>query len=136
VQGLAPDRVTPHSRAWTVAAVVWVLVIIVFGVVPTHQTLAATVGNEENSVASLGHFVEYAVLAFLLARVFGGGRIGVRPFVLAAVAAVALGWAIELVQLPLTYRDFQVSDGLVDMAGAAVGLAVFSLAVVWRSRRA
>ena len=44
--------------------------------------------------------------------------------------AAALGGAIELVQGPLSYRDAQVADFLVDVAGAAAGLAVFSAAGV------
>jgi VanZ family protein len=135
MQDLAPRGLTPVRRVWALAAAAWALAIVVFGVIPTHEALAATVGNEESLVASLGHFAEYAVFAVLLAMALGGRRIAVRPFALAATLAVALGWGIELVQRPLPYRDFQVSDGIVDMAGVAAGLAAFSAVVLWGERR-
>ena len=109
--------------------------IVVFGVIPTHEALAATAGSNESLAASLGHFVEYAILAFVLAVAFGGWRVEVRSLALAALVAVALGWMIEVVQLPLPYRDFQVSDGIVDVAGVAAGLALFSVAALWRGAR-
>jgi VanZ family protein len=123
----------PHG--WALAAALWALAIVVFGVIPTHETLAATVGRHENSVASLAHFLEYAVFAFLLAVALGGWRVRASTLTAAAVLAVGLGWVIELVQLPLPYRDFQVSDGVTDMAGVAAGLAVFSGLVLWREAR-
>jgi VanZ family protein len=109
--------------------------IVVFGVVPTHETLQATVGPRENLVASLGHFFEYAALAFALAVAFGGWRVEARALVLSASAAVALGWAMEVVQLCLPYRDFQAADGVVDMAGVAVGLLLFSVAARYAGER-
>lgn len=122
-------------RPWVAAAVVWALVVLAFGVIPTHETLQATVGAREDSVASAGHFVEYAVLAFVLAVAIDGWRLSLRALVGAALVAVALGWAIEVVQLSLSYRDFQVADGVVDMAGAAAGLALFSGVAAWRAAR-
>ena len=116
------------SRGWIAAAAVLALVILVVGVLPTHPVLAATTGSSENLVASLGHFVEYAILAFVLAVAVDGWRLSLRAVVWSAVLTVGLGWLIEVLQAPLPYRDFQVADGLVDMAGVAVGLAVFSVA--------
>lgn len=123
----------PH--AWRLVAAGWALVIVVFGVVPTHEALEATVGTRENLVTSLGHFVEYAVLAFALAVAFGGWRVEARALALAGTLAAALGWAMEVVQLPLPYRDFQPGDGFVDMAGAATGLLVFSVVAPWVGER-
>lgn len=123
-------------RGWQMVAAGLALGIVVFGVVPTHETLEATVGSLENLVASLGHFVEYAAFAFALAVAFGGWRVEARALVLAGALAAALGWAMEAAQVPLAYRDFQASDGLVDMAGAAAGLLVFSVVALWvRERR-
>lgn len=114
-------------RLWQVVAAAWALVIVLTGVVPTHEALEATVGSREDLVASLGHFGEYAVLAFALAAAFGGWRVEARALALAGGVSIALGWAMEVVQLSLPYRDFQVTDGLVDTAGAVAGLLVFSV---------
>ena len=55
--------------------------------------------------------------------------------VTALALAAVLGGAIEVIQGPLSYRDAQVADFLVDVAGAAVGLAVLSaVALGMRSR--
>ncbi len=123
------------SRGWILAAALWALVIVVAGVLPTHPVLAATAGDSENLVASLGHFVEYAILAFVLAVAVDGWRLSLRAVVWSAVPAVALGWMIEVLQAPLPYRDFQLADGLVDAAGVVAGLAVFSVAARARAPR-
>ena len=123
------------SRGWILAALLWTLAIVILGVLPTHPVLAATTGNSENSVAWLGHFVEYAILAFILAVAADGWRLSVRALVCSALPAVALGWTIEALQAPLPYRDFQVADGFVDVAGVAAGLAIFSVAARARASR-
>ena len=123
----------PH--AWKLIAALWTAVIVLFGVIPTHEALAATAGARENLVASLGHYFEYAFLAFALAVAFGGWRVEARALALSAALAIALGWLIEVVQLPLPYRDFQVSDGLVDVAGVVTGLVAFSVVSLWRGTR-
>ena len=123
------------SRGWVLAAAVLALGILVVGVLPTHPVLAATTGSSEDLVASLGHFVEYAILAFVLAVAVDGWRLSLRAVVWSAVPAVGLGWLIEVLQAPLPYRDFQVADGLVDVAGVAAGLAVFSVVARARASR-
>ena len=120
----------PH--AWKLIAALWAAVIVLFGVIPTHEALAATAGVRENLVASLGHYFEYAFFAFALAVAFGGWKVEARALALSAGIAVALGWLIEVVQLPLPYRDFQVSDGFVDVAGVATGLVAISVVALWR----
>lgn len=123
-------------RTWRIAALVCVVLIVIGAVTPTHGVLAATVGPLEDLVATTAHFVEYAVLAFVLAVALDGWRVSARALVWSGVLSVGLGWAMELVQAPLPYRDFQVSDGLTDVSGAAVGLALFSaVAGAWGRRR-
>lgn len=124
------------ARGWRFAAVAWALVIVSFGVVPTHAALQAVAGDGESAAATAGHFAEYALLAFLLAGALGGWRRDVRSALLGGVLAVGLGIAIELVQAPLPYRDCQLSDVAVNAAGAALGLALFSVAAPARRDRA
>ena len=118
----AADAGTARLAAWRPSS--WALVIVVFGVLPTHEARARHGrGREDDSVTAAGHFVEYAVLAFVLAVAFDGWRLSRRAVAGARRRSPSrLGVVIELVQLPLPYRDFQVERRLVDMAGAAAGL--------------
>ena len=121
------------SRGWRVAAVVWTAVIVVFGVLPTQGVVHVIAEGRDDLLTSAGHFASYAVLALVLAVALDDWRLSRRAVLGAAALAVALGVAIELVQAPLPYRDCQLGDALVNAAGAALGLAVFS--AVARARR-
>ncbi len=116
---------TASPRAWKAAAVAWAAVILVSGLLPTQGAVEAISGGRDDAVTTAGHFAAYVLLGFLLGAALDGGR-GSSGRLLAGFAlAAALGGLIELVQAPLPYRGAQVSDFIVDMAGAAVGLAVF-----------
>jgi VanZ family protein len=118
--------VTTASPLWRVAAVVWAAAILVSGLVPTRSTVQAISGGHDALTTTVGHFIAYAVLGFLLGVALGGWRVDLGRMALGLALAAALGGAIELVQGPLSYRDAQVADFLVDVAGAALGLVVFS----------
>ena len=123
------------SRGWRVAAVAWAAAIVVFGVLPTQGAVHVIAKGLDDLLTSAGHFASYAVLAFVLAVARDDWRVSRRAVLGAAAVAVSLGVAIELVQAPLPYRDCQVGDALVDVAGAALGLAVFSAVARERGRR-
>jgi VanZ family protein len=123
------------SRAWRVAAVAWAAAIVVFGVLPTQGAVHALSGGWDDLSTAAGHFAAYALLAFVLAVALDDWRLSPRALLGAAAIAVGLGVAIELVQAPLPYRDCQRGDALVDAAGAALGLAAFSVAARARARR-
>jgi VanZ family protein len=112
--------------------------IVVFGVLPTQgvvHAIAEGAEGRDDLLTSAGHFASYALLAFVLAVALDDWRLSRRAVLGAAVLAVSLGVAIELVQAPLPYRDCQLGDALVDAAGAALGLAVFSAVARARARR-
>lgn len=117
---------TPASRRWRVAAAVWAAVIFVSGMLPTQTTVDAVSGGHDWATTTAAHFVIYVVLGFLLAVAAGGWRVRRRSLLIALLLAAALGGAIELVQGPLPYRDTQLDDFVVDVAGAVVGIAVFT----------
>jgi VanZ family protein len=127
------------ARGWA-AAGVWAVVIVVFGVVPTQRLVEAAAPDHQVASTLGGHFVEYAVLAALIA-VAAKDRFGrKRGAALALTLAASLGVAIEVVQAFLPYRDCQAVDVLVNMVAAAFGVALFSaFSTFWgrrRSRRA
>ncbi len=124
------------ARTWRVAAVVWAAAIVALGVVPIQGVVHAVAEGKrgEDLLTSAGHFASYALLALLLAVALDDWRLSRRAVLGAAALAVGLGVALELVQAPLPYRDCQLGDALFDAAGAALGLAIFSVAARARVR--
>jgi VanZ family protein len=123
------------SLRWRVAAAIWAAIIFVSGVVPTQSTVTAVSNGHDVEFTTAAHFAVYAVLGFLLGVAVSGWTLDTRGMVIALALAAALGGAIELIQGPLSYRDAQVADFLVDVAGAALGLAMFSAAAWGRRSR-
>jgi VanZ family protein len=117
------------------AAVVWALVIVAFGIVPVQPLINATAPDQEVASTVAGHFVEYFVLAALIAAAWGGRSGKARAAAIALTLAVGLGAVIELMQAFLPYRDCQAIDVLVNAAGAACGVAVFTVVSVVVARR-
>jgi len=117
--------VTGTTR-WRIAAAIWAAFIFISGVVPTQGLVAAVSEGHDDAFTTAAHFAVYVGLGFMLAVALGGWTVSPRRLLLALVLAAALGGAIELVQGPLPYRDTQLSDFLMDVAGAAVGLVAFS----------
>jgi VanZ family protein len=113
-------------------ALAWAVIVLAFAVVPTHAVLSATVGGQEDLTTRIGHFAEFAVLAWLLAG-WASGRVenGWRAAALAWTTAVAYGAVIEVLQMPLSYRSAQWSDLATDAAGAAVGVLAFRCGLGW-----
>lgn len=123
------------SRRWLRFAVVWAFAILAFGVLPTQAIVdAATPGRETESTLA-GHFLEYAVLGALLGLALGAtttGPAGAKRALTTMLLCASLGFVVELAQGPLPYRDFQATDILVNVLGAAVGLAVArTIAPAW-----
>jgi len=127
--------VTPSLRGWRVAAAVWAGVILATGILPTQGFVTAISGGRDDLATTTGHFAAYVLLGFLLGVALGGWSVERDRLILALALAAALGGLIELVQMPLPYRSGQAVDMLVDVAGAAVGLAVFSAVASARRSR-
>jgi len=125
--------VTASPRSWRVAAAAWAVAIFVSGVLPTESVVKAVSEGHDTLTTTAAHLAAYALLGFLLGVALGGWRVEPGRLALALALASALGGVVEVVQGPLPYRDAQVVDFLVDVAGAAAGLAVFS-AVAWAAR--
>jgi len=122
-------------RAWRIAAVAWTAIVVAFGLLPTQGTIHAIAEGRDALLTSAGHFLEYAILAFVLAVTLDDWRAGYRALVGAGVAAACLGTLIELAQALLPYRDCQLADAVGNVVGAGAGLAVFSLVARSRARR-
>ncbi len=126
---------TPSLLAWRAAAAAWAAVILVSGVLPTQDVVEAISGGRDDAFTTAGHFAAYVLLGFLIGVALTGWEVRAGGLLVGLALAAALGGLVELVQAPLPYRDAQVLDFIVDVAGAAVGLALFSaVASVGRSR--
>jgi VanZ family protein len=113
---------------WRLAAAIWAAAIFVSGVVPTQSAVTTVSGGHDTAFTTAAHFATYVVLGFLLGVALSGWTPDARAVAIALALAAGLGGVVEVIQGPLPYRDFQGVDFLVDVAGAAVGLAVFSAA--------
>lgn len=72
----------------------------------------------------LGHAASYCLLVIWFSGLFAR-----RHFALLAVAMVALGLVLEIIQWQLPYREFELADLLANASGVVLGLG-FS---VWLS---
>jgi len=87
------------------------------------------------SVRKSAHFAEYAVLALLAARAFipsTHGRLRRGWFIAALVLVAVVALLDEYNQSFNAARTGTIWDSLIDIAGGATALVVFSL---WRARR-
>jgi VanZ family protein len=114
------------TRKWRAAAVIWAAVIFVSGVLPTEAAVTRLSGGHDWVFTTAAHLVVYAVLGFLVGVAVAGWDVRWRSAALALGLATALGGVIEVIQGPLPYRDAQVVDFVVDVAGAAAGLLILS----------
>jgi VanZ family protein len=135
----APGRRAPRAlRRWAWAG--WTTFVVVVSVVPADWLLRAAPRQSWSALASAAHFVEYLVLAALLAWRLGdadagasrqGSPAGVPAGKVAAQAslyALLVAVAVELVQWPLSYRSFDPLDLAADAGGIAVAAAAYLVA--------
>jgi len=99
-------------------------------------SIAPTSGGDALPVVPLGadawlHVTGYAALSVTLSRALAAGSRRIPPAVgLAAVAAVAFGAGVELLQTAVPTRGFSWSDIVANAVGSALGGVGW-----WRSRR-
>lgn len=126
---------TTSLRVWRAAAVAWATVILVSGLLPLHDVIEAASRGRDDAVTTVGHFAAYLLLGFLVGVALTGWEVRAGKLLLGLALTAALGGLVELVQAPLPYRGAEMLDFIVDVAGAAAGLALFSaVATVGRSR--
>jgi VanZ family protein len=121
------------ARSWRAAAALWAFAIFVSGMVPTETTVTRLSGGHNAAFTTAAHLAVYAVLGFLVGVAVAGWEPRWGTASLALALAAALGGVIEVIQGPLPYRDAQVTDFVVDVIGAVLGLLVLKT-VAWRRR--
>ena len=120
-------------RPWQVAAAAWAAVILATGLLPTQTAVEAFSRGHDTAATTAGHFAAYLLLGLLLGAALSGLRAAwIRMLSTLALAAL-LGGVIEVAQAPLPYRDAELLDFLVNIAGATVGLLLLR-AATWAMR--
>lgn len=114
--------VAPRARRWAV--------VLVYAAVTLASSVVDPGPGPERTLFGVGrsisiHFVTYTGLAALVG--YALQRTDRRGLLVAAGVAVCYGLAVELVQAPLPYRTASLLDGVVTVAGAAVGV------LLWRA---
>lgn len=114
---------------------VWAALIFAVSSRPSLPSIGAGHGLP---ISKIGHFAEYAVLAFLLFRAFSGGKATTGLLVKIALLCLALsvlyGLSDEFHQSFVPNRDASLDDVAIDGGGAAVGLLVAAAWLRWRVR--
>jgi VanZ family protein len=88
--------------------------------------ILATVPRSGWSLASsAGHVFEFGLFALLVWLALPAGRSAAGRIAVSAAAALAFGLAIELIQLPIPYRSFDLRDWAADAVG--IGAVLLSL---------
>ena len=116
------------ARPYAIAAFLWATLMF-FAATAAEQSAAFVLFPQEDKLL---HFVEYAVFALLLYRVFSHSsdtRTIKKAAVYTACVAVVYGVALEAYQSLLPHRDCSLLDFLANCAGIA-----FTLGLCWKPR--
>jgi VanZ family protein len=116
------------ARPYIICAVLWA-VLMFLGATAKSQPAVCLLFPQEDKVI---HFVEYAIFAFILYRVFihsSKTRVITMAAAYTAIIAVGYGGALELYQAFLPWRDCNALDFMANCAGVA-----FTLGLCWRPR--
>lgn len=119
-----------HTAASDAVVLLVVGGVLLASVVPTHGTTGGALLGV--GVDKWLHAAGFAALAVSLSasRVARGWRPG-----RVALAALAVGAAVEVLQWPIPWRDASGLDLLADAVGVAVGLGAWAAWTTWSARK-
>jgi VanZ family protein len=132
IENMQPGSpVSARLRRWLSLAALGYFVAMFWGTHTPKPPPSLTEGFSDKHL----HFVAYGGLAFLVAARLGCSRaLTRRHYVRLWLAVATYGALDELLQIPVG-RDADVVDWLMDVTGAAMGLAAVALVGRWlRSR--
>ena len=118
------------GRAW----LVWGAAILFLSVAPPGWILGAVPRSGWSFASSAGHVFEFGLFAFLVWLAPPAGYPLGRRYALSGAAALAFGLTIEVIQLPIPYRSFDLLDWAADAAGIAAVLLLLSASRLLRAR--
>jgi hypothetical protein len=109
-------------RAW----LLWGAAILFLSVAPPGWILGVVPRSGWSFASSAGHVFEFGLFALLVWPALPAEYPPARRYALSAAAALAFGLTIELIQLPIPYRSFDLLDWAADAAGIAAVLLLLS----------
>lgn len=119
---------TIHQRTWPVLMFLWAAVIMVVSVIPGADLPSLSIWEPDKVM----HVFVYAVLTFLTFKWFKGysslHSLNKKAFISVTVC-ILYGFIIELIQLILPTRSFDLLDELANSIGCLLsltGILVFS----------
>lgn len=120
------DNKFKNIRFW-IPAVIWMGIIFIFSAIPDPMPLVKPSQLKE-WIGRIGHFSEYAGLAFWLYYgmthgEFSEGKGSLKGVLISFLGAVFYALTDEVHQIFVPGRTFQVLDLGIDVAGAAVSMA-------------
>lgn len=112
----APALLRPY--AWAL----WAVAVLFFSLAPATWFLGVTPESSWSLLAAVGHVVEFGLFAVLLCWWGPSWTRGRGGIFLVALAALAFGLLVELLQVFIPYRSFDLRDWAADAAGIAIVL--------------
>ncbi|WP_100374125.1 VanZ family protein [Bacillus sp. FJAT-45037] len=145
-----------HRWSW-VSVLLWMALIFYLSHQPAAESSALSGGVMESIVAVVeiifptiqqhldtfhffirkgAHFFAYFILGLLVIHALRGGRLnGYRRVLLALTICVLYAISDEVHQLFISGRSGEVTDVLIDSAGASVGIALYLIAKTIKRKR-
>lgn len=90
-------------------------------------------GTGQGILRKIAHFTEFFTLGMLLTWLVG--MAGKKPFLIPALAGLAVACIDETIQIFVPGRGPGVLDVLIDFAGVALGMGALYLCHLWRKKR-
>jgi len=122
----------PRHRDWALTcrrlAAGWAVAVFVLAVVPVSWVFGVAPVDAWTLLGALGHYFEFALLTGLVAVGWRDAIGRRRALAVGAAVSAVYGVVIEIVQLPLPYRHFDVRDMATDWAGVATAALLVSVA--------
>ena len=114
----------PVRNGW----LAWGVVVLLLSVAPVSWVFGAVPEAEWSWLAAAGHFIEFGLFAALVALSRNARSSWGAALLLGALAGAVYGALIEVVQLAVPWRGFDMRDMAADWAGVAACVLLLSLA--------
>lgn len=93
-------------------SILWLLIVLILSVIPAH-------GPKTNlPIDKIVHFILYGITTIVLLRVLRLKTTLTKSVILSILIASLYGFAMEIVQAALPWREFSIADEIANISGA------------------